>query len=49
MSTTVIKTGMLGKDTFFVPEKRTEEYYKKRPCEELVASAARCLELYMGK
>lgn len=30
-----------------VPEKRTEEYYKKRPCPELVAMAADILEDYL--
>ncbi len=30
-----------------VPEKRTEEYYKKRPCPDLAACAARILEEYM--
>ena len=31
----------------FVPEKRTEEYYKKRPCSELVKAAAEILENYL--
>ncbi len=30
-----------------VPEKRTETYYKKRPCVEMVASAARITEEYI--
>ena len=30
-----------------VPEKRTEEYYKKRPCIELVGDAAEILEEIM--
>lgn len=30
-----------------VPEKRTEEYYKKRPCVELVGIAAAILEEYI--
>jgi C_GCAxxG_C_C family probable redox protein len=30
-----------------VPEKRTEEYYKKRPCPELVRDAARIFEEYI--
>ena len=30
-----------------VPEERTEAYYKKRPCAELVADAATILESYM--
>ena len=29
------------------PEKRTEEYYKKRPCVEKVGSAAKILEEYL--
>lgn len=29
------------------PEKRTEEYYKKRPCEEKIGSAAEILEAYL--
>lgn len=29
------------------PEKRTEEYYKKRPCVELVGSATEILEQYL--
>lgn len=36
----------LGKDTKIqaVPEARTEEYYKKRPCPELIRQAAEILE-----
>lgn len=30
-----------------VPEERTAEYYKKRPCVELVGDAARVLEAYI--
>ena len=30
-----------------VPEKRTEEYYKKRPCGELVGMAAAIMEQYL--
>lgn len=30
-----------------VPEKRTAQYYKKRPCPEIVASAANILEEYL--
>ena len=30
------------------PEKRTEEYYKKRPCEELVLIAAAIMEEYIA-
>lgn len=32
-----------------VPEKRTEEYYKKRPCAELVHCAASIAEKYLEK
>lgn len=31
------------------PEKRTAEYYKKRPCIELVACAAQILEEYLSE
>jgi len=30
-----------------VPEKRTEEYYKNRPCAEKIGSAAEILEAYL--
>ena len=33
----------------YVPEQRTDEYYKKRPCGELVGDAAEILEAYMIK
>lgn len=32
-----------------VPSDRTEEYYKKRPCEELVADACKILDEYLSK
>lgn len=35
-----------GKDEA-TPEKRTEEYYKKRPCSELVGIAAAIMEQYI--
>ncbi|MDD6207004.1 MAG: C-GCAxxG-C-C family protein [Clostridiales bacterium] len=35
-----------GKDTP-KPEKRTEQYYKKRPCKELVGMAAKIMEQYI--
>lgn len=35
-----------GKDVP-TPEKRTEEYYKKRPCAELVGMAAAIMEQYI--
>ncbi len=31
-----------------IPEKRTESYYKKRPCSELVGMAAELLENYLN-
>lgn len=37
-----------GKDNP-VPEKRTEAYYKKRPCGELVAIAAAIMEKYINE
>ncbi|MCI8454581.1 MAG: C_GCAxxG_C_C family protein [Lachnospiraceae bacterium] len=36
--------GKIAKDTSPVPEERTEEYYKKRPCPELAGYAAGLLE-----
>ncbi len=38
--------GLEGKDTNHVPAERTNEYYKKRPCAELVGDAAELLEKY---
>ena len=35
-----------GKDSF-IPEHRTEGYYKKRPCAELVEDAAEILDIYI--
>lgn len=37
-----------GKDSH-VPEKRTEEYYKKRPCRDLVEMAAEIMDRYIEK
>ena len=37
------------KDKSCVPEKRTEEYYKKRPCAELCVLAANITEKYLNK
>ncbi|MBO5212410.1 MAG: C_GCAxxG_C_C family protein [Clostridia bacterium] len=31
------------------PEERTEQYYKKRPCHELVYDAAEILEIYLSE
>lgn len=41
--------GLQEKSQTPVPEKRTEEYYKKRPCPELVGMAAEILENYLKK
>ncbi len=37
------------KDKSAVPEKRTAEYYKKRPCAELCVLAAEITEKYLGE
>lgn len=39
--------GLSNKKDDPVPSKRTKEYYKKRPCRELVETAAAILEEYM--
>lgn len=39
--------GLQQKQDAPVPEKRTQEYYKKRPCVELVGDAARMLDAYI--
>lgn len=39
--------GLSEKKSEPVPEKRTEEYYKKRPCEQLVGIAAALMENYI--
>lgn len=31
------------------PSKRTEEYYQSRPCEKIIASAAKIMENYISK
>ena len=36
-----------GKDTAHTPSDRTETYYKKRPCAELVGEAADILDTYI--
>lgn len=41
--------GAAGNDTNPVPSERTEEYYKKRPCLEMVGTAARLMEEYIAK
>lgn len=40
--------GLEGKDNNYVPSERTNEYYKKRPCAELVGQAAEILERYFN-
>ena len=39
--------GGAGKDTSSTPSTRTEAYYKKRPCAELVGEAADILDAYI--
>lgn len=39
--------GLDGKDSSYVPSERTDEYYKKRPCAELVGDAAEILDEYI--
>ncbi len=39
--------GIEGRDNSPVPSERTGEYYKKRPCAEMVGLAAEILEQYM--
>ena len=41
--------GLTEKTSTPTPEKRTNEYYKKRPCGELVACAAQLLDDYIAK
>ncbi|MBQ9767854.1 MAG: C_GCAxxG_C_C family protein [Lachnospiraceae bacterium] len=41
--------GLQEKVSAPIPEERTTEYYKKRPCVELVAEAAEILERYIEK
>ncbi len=41
--------GIEGKDSNYVPSDRTEEYYKKRPCLELVQLSAGIMEDYIIK
>ncbi len=40
--------GLLGGADSHVPEQRTDTYYKKRPCAELVAMAARIMDAYIA-
>ena len=39
--------GLEGKDTKAEPSRRTEEYYKKRPCPEMIGLAAEIMEEYI--
>lgn len=41
--------GLEQKGDSHVPEKRTEEYYQKRPCGEMVGIAAAILEEYLNQ
>lgn len=39
--------GLEGRDSSPNPSARTEEYYKKRPCADMIAAAAELMEMYM--
>lgn len=41
--------GLKQEKDSFVPEKRTDEYYQKRPCKELVGLSAALMEEYIKK
>lgn len=41
--------GLTQKEDVPTPEKRTESYYKKRPCEQLVGMAAAIMEKYISE
>ncbi|MBQ2903717.1 MAG: C_GCAxxG_C_C family protein [Clostridia bacterium] len=41
--------GLSEKNSAPVPEERTKEYYKKRPCSELVRCAAEIAEKYLAE
>lgn len=41
--------GLEGRDSSPVPSERTEEYYKKRPCAEMIATAAGLMEDYIKR
>lgn len=48
----IICRELLGLDVKYdipTPEKRTEQYYATRPCEDLIASAAEIISNYMAK
>lgn len=40
--------GLSKPEGTYIPEKRTEEYYKKRPCGDIVKSAADILEEFLN-
>lgn len=39
--------GLAGTDNSPTPSQRTTEYYKKRPCPEICANAAKALDIYI--
>lgn len=41
--------GLKEKESSSIPEKRTEEYYKKRPCVQIIGMAAAIMEQYMDE
>lgn len=41
--------GLKEKESSSIPEKRTEEYYKKRPCVQIIGVAAAIMEQYMDE
>lgn len=41
--------GISAKDESYIPEARTEGYYKKRPCIELVGDAVEIMHEFMNK
>ncbi len=41
--------GISVKTESYIPEKRTETYYKKRPCADIVSDAAEIISKYMDK
>lgn len=40
--------GLEGKDARPIPSERTKEYYRKRPCPKIAASAAGIMEEYIN-
>lgn len=41
--------GLEGRDSSPVPSERTAAYYKKRPCAEMIAAAARLMQEYINR